>query len=157
MDRHTVAAGQEIQIRELHSHDWIDWRRLWKAYLKFYDTALAEVVFDTTFARLLSSDSPQINGFIALKDGQPIGLVHYLYHSSTWKIENVCYLQDLYVDETCRGKGVGKALIEAVYKAAEEAGSPSVYWMTQAHNRAARQVYDRIGSLTDFIKYVRPS
>ena len=47
--------------------------------------------------------------------------------------------------------GVGRALIEAVYAA----GAPSVYWTTQDYNHTARQLYDRIGQLTLFIKYQR--
>ncbi len=74
-----------------------------------------------------------------------------------WKIENVVYLQDLYADPEVRGQGVGRKLIEAVYKAADEAGCPSVYWLTQDFNTEARKLYDRIGTLTPFIKYDRPS
>ena len=79
----------------------------------------------------------------------------YLFHRHCWKIENVCYLQDLYADPSARGMGVGRALIEAVYEQADAAGAPSVYWMTQEFNHTARQLYDRIGQLTPFIKYQR--
>ena len=54
-----------------------------------------------------------------------------------------------------RGTGVGRALIEAVYTAADEAGAPSVYWLTQDFNHTARQLYDRIGVKTPFIRYNR--
>ena len=54
-----------------------------------------------------------------------------------------------------RGQGVGRKLIEAVYSAADDAGSPSVYWMTQDFNTEARKLYDRIGKLSPFIKYER--
>ena len=73
-----------------------------------------------------------------------------------WKIENVCYLQDLYARPEARGTGVGRALIEAVYAEADAMGCPSVYWMTQEFNHTARQLYDRVGQLTPFIKYQRP-
>ena len=58
-------------------------------------------------------------------------------------------------DPDMRGKGVGRALIEAVYQAADQAGAPGVYWMTQDFNTTARQLYDRIGTLSPFIKYIR--
>ena len=64
-------------------------------------------------------------------------------------------MQDLYVDPAARGTGAGRALIEAVYAAADANGTPSVYWMTQDFNTAARLLYDRIASLTPFIKYQR--
>jgi GNAT superfamily N-acetyltransferase len=83
-------------------------------------------------------------------------LVHYLFHRHCWRIEDVCYLQDLYAAPEVRGRGVGRALIEAVYRAADAAGAPSVYWLTQDFNATARQLYDRIGHVTPFVKYVRP-
>jgi GNAT superfamily N-acetyltransferase len=70
-------------------------------------------------------------------------------------VEDVCYLQDLYVDPQARGTGAGRALIEAVYAAADANGTPSVYWLTQDHNTTARQLYDRIAKVTPFIKYQR--
>ena len=66
-----------------------------------------------------------------------------------------CYLQDLYADPDVRGLGIGRALIEAVYAAADAAGAPSVYWLTQDFNHTARKLYDRIGTKSPFIKYTR--
>jgi GNAT superfamily N-acetyltransferase len=92
---------------------------------------------------------------VAERAGQPVGLVHYIFHRTNWKIEDVCYLQDLYADEAARGQGVGRRLIEAVYAAADAHGTPSVYWLTQDFNTEARRLYDRIGEPTPFIKYQR--
>ena len=89
------------------------------------------------------------------RDGTPIGLTHYLFHRHCWRVENVIYLQDLYVDPEVRGTGAGRALIEAVYAAGDAAGCPTVYWTTQDFNATARQLYDRIATLTPFIKYQR--
>lgn len=144
-----------ITIRPVQTSDRDQWGQLWKAYLAFYETELGPEIYDTLFARLLGDDPQDFHGLVAEKDGQLIGLTHYLYHRHGWKIENTCYLQDLYVDPDIRGTGAGRALIEAVYQAADAAGCPSVYWMTQDFNSQARQLYDRIGQLTPFIKYSR--
>jgi GNAT superfamily N-acetyltransferase len=144
-----------LVIRPLRPEDEADWRRLWTAYLAFYDTILPDAVYASTFARLLGSDPRDFNGFIATLDGRAIGLTHYLFHRHGWKIEDTCYLQDLYVDPGMRGTGAGRALIEAVYAAADAAGAPSVYWLTQDFNAEARQLYDRIGKLSPFIRYNR--
>jgi len=141
-------------VRSLTRADEPHWRRLWSAYLRFYETDLPEAVYATTFERLLSATDPQW-ALIAEVEGRPVGLVHYLFHRHNWKIEDVCYLQDLYADPEVRGHGVGRALIEAVYAAADAAGTPTVYWTTQHFNATARQLYDRIGVLTPFIKYQR--
>jgi GNAT superfamily N-acetyltransferase len=143
-------------IRPLQPADEAEWRRLWTDYLVFYQTTVPEAVYASTFARLLGDDPQDFNALVAEGDGQLLGLTHYLFHRHAWKIENVCYLQDLYVDPRTRGTGLGRKLIEAVYARADAAGSPAVYWLTQDFNTQARQLYDRVAKVTPFIRYVRP-
>jgi GNAT superfamily N-acetyltransferase len=71
------------------------------------------------FERLLGDDPQDFSGLIAEVDGRPVGLTHYVFHRHGWRVENVCYLQDLYADPEVRGRGVGRALIEAVYAEAD--------------------------------------
>ena len=144
-----------LTIRRLEKTDEAEWRRLWTAYLNFYESSVTEEVYATTFARLLDGARPQQNGLIALQDGRAVGLVHYIFHPHNWRVEDVCYLQDLYADPDVRGTGIGRALIEAVYDAADANGTPSVYWLTQEFNKTARHLYDRIAQVTPFIKYQR--
>lgn len=146
----------KLTVRPLTRADRADWDRLWTAYLAFYETELPREVYDIYFERLLGDDPQDFSGLVAEQDGRLVGLTHYLLHRHGWKIENTCYLQDLYADPEVRGQGVGRALIEAVYMAADTAGAPSVYWLTQDFNAEARKLYDRIGVKTPFIKYARP-
>lgn len=148
----------DVTIRPLVAADEQEWRRLWTGYLEFYESSVGEEVYRTTFARLLQGNAGADNeyrGLIAEVDGRPCGLVHFLFHRHCWRVENACYLQDLFADPEVRGKGIGRALIEAVYAAADAAGSPGVYWLTQEFNATARTLYDRIGKVTPFIKYTR--
>lgn len=145
-------------IRPLEARDETAWRRLWTAYLEFYETGVPEEVYRSTFDRMLAGNAGATDDFRGLLvdvQGKPAGLVHYLFHRHGWKIENVCYLQDLYVDPDFRGLGLGRALMEAVYAQADAAGCPSVYWLTQEFNHTARKLYDRVGKVTPFIKYSR--
>ena len=142
--------------RPLQMSDWDEWKRLWTGYLDYYETSVSEDIYTTTFNRLLGDDPQDFSGIVAEKDGQIIGLTHYLFHRHAWKVENVCYLQDLYVDPSARGTHAGRALIEAVYEAADRANAPNVYWLTQDFNETARHLYDRVGTLTPFIRYNRP-
>ncbi|WP_370320980.1 N-acetyltransferase family protein [Oricola sp.] len=150
--------AEELTIRPVEAGDEAEWRRLWTAYLEFYESSVTEEVYRSSFDRMLAGNAGAPNefrGLIAIDRGRPVGLVHYLFHRHGWKIENVCYLQDLYADPDVRGKGIGRALIEAVYAAADAEGCPMVYWLTQDFNATARKLYDRIGNLTPFIKYSR--
>ncbi len=146
----------DIEIRPITASDEAEWRRLWTLYLEFYETVLDEAVYASTFSRLLSADEHEFSGLIALVDGKPAGITHYLFHRTCWSVANTCYLQDLYVDESLRGTGLGRALIEAVYARADAAGCSKVYWHTQEFNAVGRRLYDRVASLTPFIVYEGP-
>ena len=146
-----------ILIRPLTDSDEADWRRLWTLYLEFYESTVPEEVYQSTFRRLLSGEDNEFRGLLATLDGRAVGLTHYLFHRHCWRVENVCYLQDLVVDTDERGKSIGRALIEAVYAQADAAGCPKVYWLTQDFNAVGRRLYDRVGELTPFIKYERPA
>ncbi len=145
-----------LSVRALRAEDEQAWRKLWTGYLDFYESSVSDAVYTSTFARLLGDDPRDYNALVAELDGRVVGLTHYLFHRHAWKVEEVCYLQDLYADPDVRGMGVGRALIEGVYAAADSHGAPAVYWLTQEFNDTARRLYDRIGVLTPFIKYQRP-
>ncbi len=142
-----------LVIRRIEAADEAAWRRLWTAYLAFYETMLPEEIYASTFSRLTGDAPHDFRGFLAVLDGRPVGLTHYVFHRTCWAIGNACYLQDLFADPEVRGKGIGRALIEAVYQAAEAEGAAKVYWLTQEFNHTARQLYDRVATKTPFIVY----
>lgn len=144
-----------IAVRPLAAADAGAWRELWRGYLAFYRTELPEPIFRTAFARLTDPEVTDYHGLLALRDGAPVGLAHYIFHRHGWQIAEVCYLQDLFVAPEARGIGAGRALIEAVFAAADAAGRPEVYWLTEASNSTARRLYDQVGQATPFIKYRR--
>ena len=143
----------EITIRPLEQADHADWRRLWTAYLEFYEATVPEEVYATTWRRLFTPGEFEPRGFIALAQGRAVGLTHYLYHRSCWSLVNNCYLQDLFTAPEARGSGVGAALIEAVRQEAGRIGVTNVYWMTNEANATARRLYDRVARRTGFIEY----
>lgn len=144
-----------LTIRPLENTDFVGWHQLWTDYLAFYDTTVPAEVYQVTFDRLCDPDHHRQHALVAVQDGGLVGLVHYIYHPHNWRVEDVCYLQDLYAAPAARGMGVGRALIEAVYAAADDNGTPTVYWLTQDFNTTARQLYDRVATVTPFIKYNR--
>lgn len=144
-----------IEIKPLSKEDKAVWRELWTSYLVFYKSEVSEAVYQSTFERLLTDGEYEPSALLAWDGDQAVGLVHYMFHRHCWRVENVCYLQDLFARPETRGTGVGRALIEAVYARADQAGCPVVYWNTADDNVTARQLYDRIATKTAFIKYQR--
>jgi len=147
--------NSNFQLRALGESDFEDWKVMWGMYLDFYETQLPEDIYTTTFERLLAKDITSQNAIVAVLGDRMVGLVHFIFHPHNWKMEDVCYLQDLYVLDSVRGRGVGRLLIESVYEEADRRGTPTVYWLTQDFNKTARLLYDKIANVTPFIKYNR--
>ena len=144
-----------ITIRRLVASDKQAWQALWRGYQAFYQADLSADE-DRLWLALLRPPAEGPHALVAEDaDGALIGLAQYLFHGTTWSAEPRCYLNDLFTSEAARGKGVGRALIEAVYAAAEEAGASQTYWLTQDFNETARRLYDQVASLTPFVKYAR--
>jgi GNAT superfamily N-acetyltransferase len=141
-----------VDIRPLRLDERADWQPLWKGYLDFYRTTLPQEIYDTTWARLHDPAEP-MHLLGAYVDGRLRGIVHYLYHRSCWTVGNYCYLQDLFVAEDTRKLGLGRALIEAVYREAHKAGASRVHWLTHETNTTARALYDTLADRPGFIQY----
>ena len=158
-----------VRIRPLRAADEQPWRQLWAAYHKFYKASVPDAVYRSTFARLTGEGEGgggrahtfEVRGLVAEEEdgcgGRLLGLAHHMEQRHCWTVENIVYLQDLFVLPEARGRGVGRQLIEAVYAAADAAGTPAVYWNTHHTNHAARKLYDRIGGNSGYIKYKRPA
>jgi len=145
-----------LAVRPVARQDYDAWLPLWDGYNKFYgrfgETALPVEITRMTWARFFDAYEP-VHALVAESEGKLVGLVHFLFHRSTTLIEPNCYLQDLFTDERTRGKGVGRALIEAVYERARIAGCTRVYWLTHETNATARKLYDSVADNTGFIVY----
>ena len=147
---------EQLVIRPVVRDDFPGWKILWDGYNAFYgrqgETALPEAVTQTTWSRFFDAYEP-MHALVAESNGSILGLVHFLYHRTTIHIGPTCYLQDLFTLEAARGKGVGRALINAVYEQAKEGGANRVYWLTQETNTVAMQLYDKVAEKSNFVVY----
>ncbi len=143
-----------VEITPLRSEDQPRWAALWRAYLAFYQTVLPQEQFEDTWSRLMQDR--QLHGLAARRGGAIVGITHYLFHPTAWAAGPACYLQDLYVDESARRTGAGRALIEAVAERAREQRAARLYWLTQEGNAVARRLYDRLAHTSGFIRYEYP-
>ncbi len=150
------AVSQPLTTRQIRRKDYDQWRPLWDGYNAFYgragETALPEQMTAATWERFFDSTEP-IHALVAEQDSRVVGLVHYIFHRSTTRLQDVCYLQDLFTEPSLRGKGIGRLLIQAVYAAARSSGSTRVYWTTQTTNQAGRLLYDKMAKHLGFIVY----
>ena len=146
-----------IAVRAVTPDDHNEWRPLWDEYNAFYErvgpTALPEEVTEATWRRFFDASEP-VHCVVAEREGKLVGMCHYIFHRSTSRLARVCYLQDLFTAPDYRGHGIGRALIEAVYRLAQEAGSSRVYWLTHSTNTPGRTLYDKVARNLGFIQYV---
>ena len=147
-----------LLIRAADKNDFPQWKMLWDGYNAFYGrkgpTALPDAVTQMTWSRFFDGYEP-MQALVAKHSGQLLGLAHLLFHRTTISIESICYLQDLFTVEAARGKGVGRALIEEVYRYAKGAGCSRVYWHTHETNATAMRLYDKIADRSGFVVYRR--
>lgn len=156
MSSQSSSSQPSSRTRALVAEDRERWDELWAQYLEFYQHTLPQATTDFTWRRLL--EGKELFGFAAVDDaGRMIGFVHYHFHLSTWSPSNYCYLEDLFVDPQSRGRRTGRALIEAVYQAADARGATRVYWHTETTNARAQVLYNQIGYLTPFLQFRRRS
>ncbi|MCE2889935.1 MAG: GNAT family N-acetyltransferase [Aquidulcibacter sp.] len=145
----------DIRVRPLEASDRTVWDKLWHGYLTFYKVSdFAPDVTEATWQRLLDPNGP-LHGLVAVDGDKILGLVHFLYHPSSWTIGPYCYLQDLFTFPAARKRGVGEALIEAVADAARAENAARVYWLTHETNAPGRSLYDRVARHAGFIHYIK--
>ena len=144
------------RVRPLAARDKPAWLGLFRGYIRFYEATVPEEVIETLWQRLMRGGEGVHIALVAVDDADtPTGLAHILLHRSTWSNGLYCYLEDLFVDPAQRGRGIGRALIEAVYAHADARGCSRTYWMTQETNATARALYDRMATKSQFVQYRR--
>jgi len=142
----------DVIVRPATAGDFDVWLPLWRGYQAFYKTDIPHATTLVTWQRLLDPAEP-MHAALAETGGRVAGLVHYIEHRSCWTTGNYMYLQDLFVDPAARGAGLGRRLIEHVYREATARGCSRVWWLTHETNTDAMQLYDRIADKSGFVQY----
>lgn len=148
-----MAGMAQPLIRPALPSDAPAWRSLWRGYCEFYGTNVPDQVTSRTWARILDPDSGTMC-IVAEVDGQVYGFANCVIHENTWELQPVCYLEDLFVVPSARGKGLGRALIEWLHNAMRAEGWSRLYWSTREDNAHARRLYDRFTQADGFVRYV---
>ncbi|WP_176083577.1 GNAT family N-acetyltransferase [Martelella sp. HB161492] len=141
-----------VTIRDIRPADHAAWLTLWQGYLTFYKVSLPDSVTAMTWARIIDPVCPVFTR-VATIDDAVIGFSTCIIHPRTWAVEPACYLEDLYVDETRRGIGAGRALIDDLLAMGRRDRWTCLYWHTNADNATARRLYDHFAPADGFVRY----
>ena len=142
-----------LTVARLEPEDRPTWESLFRSYIEFYERSEPQSMYDRAWQEFARDD--RLHALGAKLDGQLVGITHFLEHPST-SSSDVCYLQDLFTAPDARGRGVGRALIEAVAEHARGLGCARLYWQTKTTNVIARRLYDSITDDSSFTVYRLP-
>lgn len=147
-----------VSVEAVQVNDFEQWLPFWLKYQEFYKVSIPEETTQVTWNRFFD-DKEKIYCAVARASESPdtiLGFVHYLYHASTWAINDFCYLEDLYVTPSARGVQVGKQLIEFVQEQARKQQCARLYWHTQETNLPGQRLYDWVAEKPGVIEYRMP-
>jgi GNAT superfamily N-acetyltransferase len=142
--RGRVAAG--VEIAPITVEEFEELLPLIAAYQRFYEVEEVDEERNRAFFRRFLA--PSQDGLLlgARRGGRLVGYACLYWHFSSLEAVETVLMNDLYVVESVRGQGVGRALIEATTEVARERGAPSVEWSTAPDNHTAQRLYDATGA-----------
>ncbi len=141
------------EIRMAEDDDFFGWLPLFAAYCAFYDTELDDAKALIVWNWIRDETDPLQAALAIDHEGRPVGLAHYRVVPDSLRATRGMYLDDLYVDESARGSGIGRRLIEFVHARSLEVGHGGVSWITAADNVDAQRLYDAFARRTSWVTY----
>lgn len=141
-----IPVAAELEIAPIAVEEFEELLPLIAAYQRFYKVEEIDEERNRGFFRRFLA--PSEDGLLlgARQEGRLVGYACLYWHFSSTKATEAVLMNDLYVDESVRGKGVGRALIEASAEVARERGAPIVEWSTAPDNHTAQRLYDSTGA-----------
>ncbi|MDP9188262.1 MAG: GNAT family N-acetyltransferase [Actinomycetota bacterium] len=118
---------------------------LMRAYCDFYEVSPADEGL-LVMARALIADPEQGSLFVAAEGDELIGFAALGWKWASTRGARIGVMEDLFVSEAARGKGVADALIEACAERCRQHGAQVLEWITAPDNKRAQRVYDRTGA-----------
>ena len=119
---------------------------LFAGYQAFYAGSPQDDAKNRAFLERFTSDREGRVLVARTGDGTMLGFATLYWTLTSITAEEHVLMNDLFVHESARGSGVGKALIEAASDVARERGSANLSWSTALDNRTAQRLYERMGA-----------
>lgn len=130
-----------------------EWRELYAAYARFYQTSLSADAAGRVWEWI---GQGQLRGLgVENEQGALQGIAHWAVILRPLRAQPMAYLHDLFVTPDARGQGAARALIHAASRQAKEEGCSTMRWATAADNETAMRLYDRIAQKTQWVIYER--
>jgi GNAT superfamily N-acetyltransferase len=117
-----------------------------RGYCDFYEVAPSDD--DLLALSRVLIDDPEREGVQLIArgpDGQAVGFATIFWTWSTTDAARLGVMNDLFVSEAARGRGVADALIAACREECALRGAKRLAWQTAPDNLRAQAVYDRVG------------
>lgn len=142
-----------VKIVPLDTRHRADWERLYAGYAEFYKVTQTPQMREKVWG-WIHDPAHEVNAVVAEDEaGRAVGLAHYRAFARPLSASTGCFLDDLFVDPSQRGKRVADALLEHLRALAREKGWSTVRWITADDNYRGRGVYDRLAKRTWWITY----
>ena len=144
----------EIEIAPLATSEYESLLPLIAAYQRFYEVEAVDEERNRVFFRrfLAPSDDGMLLG--GREGGEIVGYACLYWHFSSTRAVETVLMNDLFVSEAARNRGVGRALIEASAAVARERGAAKLEWATAPDNITAQCLYDSTGAeRSEWIEY----
>lgn len=124
------------------------------AYQRFYEVEEIDAERNRTFFRRFLAPS-EVGMLLGARDSDRLlGYACLYWHFSSTLARETVLMNDLYVEADSRGKGVGRALIEASADVARERGAAHLEWATAPDNLSAQRLYDSTGAeRSEWVEY----
>lgn len=141
-----------IIVRPVQEHEFDQWQQLFLGYCDFYKTQ-SDINHRKQVWQWLFDENHVSECYVALKDDELVGFMHFREMPSQLRGCNIGFLDDLYVNPDYRKQGIAEQLLNQLKFIANERQWPTLRWLTAENNYKARSFYDKIGYNSGFLAY----
>lgn len=131
-----------IETRHLTEDDRLGWELLWRGYQNHLRTKVPDTAVENTWDKLMDKTSGLVGLVATIDTFRLAGLAHMSFSTSSWSQGPLCHLQDLYVNNDLRGRGVGHGLMDGVFAEADKRKSSQVFWHLNRSDFRAKLLFD---------------
>ena len=139
-------------IREIQLKDKDQWKKLYRGYADFYKAEINDKILQTVWG-WLNDNKHELQGIVYEVNNKIVALAHFRRMPRPLKGQDICFLDDLFVDPQHRGQKIGEKLINRIREISKSRGWSLVRWITRDDNLRAKSLYDRISEKTNWDVY----